>query len=82
MSQSEKLSGGRPTKLAEDFIAAMVEVINDQDNALINTDEERLFLVNDRLLEEARVHHDMFSLWKNGNISGDIRAARFFSVYN
>src|SRR4051812_38459403 len=73
--------GGRPTKLTEEFIATMVEVINDGDNALIFSDLELLFLINDRLPVEARVHHDTFSLWKNGKISDDARAQRFFSVY-
>lgn len=79
--QDDKHPGGRPTKLTEDFIAAMVEVINEDDNAVIYTDEDLIFMINDRLPEEARIHHDTFSLWKNGNISDDVRAQRFFSVY-
>lgn len=77
----DKDVGGRPTKLTEEFLATMVEVITDEDNALIYTDAELLFLINDRLPPEARVHHDTFSLWKNGRISDDVRAQRFFSVY-
>src|SRR4051812_29533530 len=73
--------GGRPTKLTEEFMAAMMEVINDADNAFIYTDEELLWLINDRLPLEQRVHGDTFSLWKNGHIADDQRAVKFFSVY-
>lgn len=81
MPEPERDVGGRPTKLTEEFISAMIEVINEDDNALIFTDAELLFLINDRLPPEARVHRDTFSLWKNGKISDDVRAHRFFSVY-
>ena len=40
---------GRPTKLTEEFLAAMMYVVNDADNALIYTDEELIFLVSERL---------------------------------
>src|SRR3954467_702120 len=78
---SEKNPGGRPTKLTEEFLAAMFEVIHDEGNALIYTDEELLFLINEKLPLEARVHGDTFSLWKNGKIADDQRALKFFSVY-
>lgn len=81
MTEPEKHPGGRPTKLTEEFIATAIEVINDEQNALIYTDEELVFLINERLPLEARIHPDTFSLWKNGKISDDLRAKKFFSVY-
>src|SRR3954469_1891725 len=78
---SDKNLGGRPTKLTEDFLAAMFDVIHDEDNALIYTDEELLILINDKLPLEARICGDTFSLWKNGKIADDARGVKFFSVY-
>lgn len=68
MPEPEKNAGGRPTKLTEDFLAAMFDVLHDVDNALIYTDEELLALINDKLPLEARICGDTFSLWKNGKI--------------
>ena len=72
---------GRPTKLTEEFIGAMMGVINSDDNALIYTDEELIFLINEQLPVEGRIHPDTFSLLKNGKIADDVRAQKFFSVY-
>jgi hypothetical protein len=80
-SPPDKHPGGRPTKLTEEFLAAAIEVVNDEDNALIYTDEELVFLINERLPLEARIHPDTFSLWKNGRIADDARAVKFFSFY-
>ena len=77
----DKHPGGRPPKLTEEFLAAMMDVVNSENNALIYTDEELIFLINEQLPLEARIHPDTFSLWKNGNISDDVRALKFFSVY-
>ena len=81
MPEPDKHTGGRPTKLTEDFLAAMFDVIHDEDNALIYTDEELLSLINDKLPLEARICGDTFSLWKNGKIADDARGVKFFSVY-
>ena len=59
----------------------MMEVVNEGRNSLIYTDEELIFLINDKLPLEARIHADTFSLWKNGKIRDDARAQKFFSVY-
>lgn len=72
---------GRPSKLTEEFIAAMMDVLMSEDNALIYTDEELVFLINDRLPIEARIDTDTFSRWKNGDISDDVRAQKFYGVY-
>src|SRR4051794_37164578 len=74
-------TGGRPTKLPEEVVAPAVEVINDPPKALIYTDEDLIFLVNDRLPPEARIHPDTFRRWKAGEIADDVRAQRFFGVY-
>src|SRR4051812_795395 len=73
--------GGRPTKLTEEFLAAMFDVIHDEDNALIYTDEELLFLINEKLPLEARIHGDTLRRWKNGEFSDDVRGQKFFGVY-
>lgn len=78
---TEKHPGGRPTKLTEEFVGAMMDVVNSENNALINTDEELIFLINEQLPAEGRIHADTFSLWKNGRISDDVRAQKFVSVY-
>ena len=78
---SDKHPGGRPPKLTEEFLGAMMDVVNSENNALIYTDEELIFLINEQLPLEARIHPDTFSLWKNGKIADDVRAQKFFSVY-
>src|SRR3954463_2824576 len=79
--EEPKNPGGRPTKLTEEFLAAMFEVIHDEDNALIYTDEELIFLINDRLPLEARICGDTFRKWKNGDVSDDVRGLKFLGVY-
>src|SRR5947207_3397109 len=81
MTEPQPNPVGRPTKLTEDFLAAMFDVIHDENNALIYTDEELLLLINDKLPLEARIHGDTFSLWKNGKVADDARGVKFFSVY-
>jgi len=79
--EPEKDVGGRPSKLTEEFIAAMMEVVNDQDNAVIYTDEDLIFMINDKLPMEARIDPDTFRRWKNGDIADDVRAQKFYGVY-
>lgn len=78
---SDKHPGGRPPKLTEEFLAAMMDVVTSENNALIYTDEELLFLINEQLPLEARIHADTFRRWKAGEVSDDVRAQKFFGVY-
>lgn len=78
---TDKAAGGRPSKLTEEFMVAMMLVINADNNALIYTDEELIFQVNERLPLEARICGDTFRRWKAGEISDDARAQAFFGVY-
>lgn len=79
--EEPKNPGGRPTKLTEEFLAVMMDVINDEQNALIYTDEELLFLINDRLPVEARISGETLRRWKNGEIADDAIGQRFCGVY-
>lgn len=72
--------GGRPTKFTEEFVAAAMEVINDEQNALIFTDEELVFQINEKLPLEARISPATWKVWKAGDISDDIRAQKFFAL--
>jgi hypothetical protein len=77
----DKNPGGRPTKLTEEFLVAMMDVVNSENNALIYTDEELIFLINEQLPIEGRIDPDTFRRWKNGDISDDARAQKFYGVY-
>jgi hypothetical protein len=78
---SDRHPGGRPTKLTEEFLGAMMEVLNDGDNALIYTDEELLFLINDRLPAEARISGETLRRWKKGDTTDDVMGQKFCGVY-
>ena len=56
----------RPTKLTDRFIIAANEVINEEINAIILTDEELLSKINDKLPEEAQVSVETWKDWKAG----------------
>jgi len=62
--------GGRPSKLNDDFIKALKEVLfKEEDNidAIIHTDKELLFLINQRLPEEKQISKRTFERWKARN---------------
>ena len=42
-----------------------MDVVNHERNALIYTDEELIFLINEQLPLEARIDPDTFRRWKN-----------------
>lgn len=56
----------RPTKLTDRFITAAKEVISEDLNAIIMTDEELLMLINAKLPEEAQVADTTWKEWKAG----------------
>lgn len=55
----------RPTKLTEDYIEAMEEVLEDDLNAIVYTDEELVDEINYRLPEDKQIHKTTFEKWKS-----------------
>ncbi len=56
----------RPTKLTKKFIQVANEVINSDINAIIYTDEELLFLINEKLPAVEKVGNSTWEDWKAG----------------
>ncbi len=54
----------RPTKLTEKVIEALQTVINEYCNALVCTDEELVFLTNERLEPNERISYRTFQRYK------------------
>ena len=70
-SVEKKKINGRPTKLTEAFVKAAEEVITDS-VVLYCTDEEMLFLINEKLFEwEQRVTKRTFERWKQKVLEAD-----------
>jgi hypothetical protein len=80
LSPPDKHPGGRPTKLTQEFLAAAYEVINHEQNALIYTDEDLLFLINEKLSPEARISKSTFEKWKAGKVSDDVEGQEFLRL--
>jgi len=59
----DKNKGGRPTKLTEKFKRVAEEVI--YKNALSCTDEDLLFLINEKLEPEERISERTWKYWKS-----------------
>ena len=80
---------GRPLKINEQFIQATKEVLQDDINSLL-LDEDLLFLINDKLPEEDRIHENTFSNYINKPQNNDtlkeflclIKKARVFQKKN
>lgn len=60
---------GRPTKMTDELIKALGEVVNE--NILFATDEELVDLVNEQLPERDRIGIDIFGKWKRGESQSD-----------
>jgi len=56
----------RPTKLTKKFIQVANDVINSDINAVIYTDEELLFLINEKLPVAEKVGETTWEDWKAG----------------
>ncbi len=54
----------RPTKLTQKLLDSFQEVLGSEENALICTDEELLFLLNEKLDEKERISEDSFQRYK------------------
>ena len=67
MSELRRHQGGLPSKVTQEFLAAY-EVINQDDSALIYTDTELLFALNEKFSAEAQICTSTFEKWKVGNV--------------
>ena len=80
MTQTSDRPVGRPSKLTQEFIAAAYQVVNQEDNALIFTDEELLFAINEKLSKEAQISKRTFEAWKSGDVSDDVEGQEFLRL--
>jgi hypothetical protein len=66
---------GRPSKLGEAFVKAAKEIINDPEDGkhrvVALTDEDLLFLINDKLAKKDQIHRATFKRWKKKVIDGE-----------
>lgn len=62
-----KPGGGRKTKLTASFLRIATKVISDGINAIIFTDEELLFQINEELPVKKRITSRTFERWKVAN---------------
>ncbi len=60
-----KYQGGRPVKINDNIINAFNEIVNDGMNSIILTDDELVFLVNEKLREEDKFSYTTFKNWKS-----------------
>jgi len=60
----------KPTKLTKKFLKVAEEVINENINALIFTDEELIDLINERLPEKKRISIITWKRWKKRKLKG------------
>ena len=63
--KQEKDKWWRPSKLTEDFLSVTEEVVNDDMNSIVFSDEELLFQINDRLPKRKQVWLSTFKLYKH-----------------
>jgi len=69
----EKNKGGRPTKLTKDWLKVAEEVVNNDINAIILTDEELVSEINDRIVKENRISDRTFRRWKSKSKDEDVK---------
>ena len=62
-----KNKGGRPSKLNENWLKIADEVLSEDINAIIYTDEELVDEINERLPDEAKTSQRTFATWKAKN---------------
>lgn len=63
---------GRPTKLTRNFIEVARDVLDDEDNVIIFTDEELRDEINSKLEETERITDSRWEAWKKGAIKDPI----------
>ena len=66
-----KNKGGRPSKLTKKWIEVANEIVNEDINAIILTDEELVFLINEKVEEKERISDRTFKRWKKKNKEDD-----------
>jgi len=80
MKTGQQEDRGRPTKLTEDWLEIAEEVINDDINAIILTDDELVLLINDEIdkqdiqekeKEKQKISDRTFKRWKKKNKEGN-----------
>jgi len=59
-----KNKGGRPTKLNKTFLEAAKEVVNEDIDAIILTDEELVLSINEKLKKKDQIDNRTFRRWK------------------
>jgi len=64
MEEEKPKKNGRPTKLTKTFLEIADEIINNDINAIIHTDEELLLLINEKLEGEEKISQRTFERWK------------------
>lgn len=62
-----KNKGGRPTKMNKRVLNAFEKVLNEEQNALVCTDEELFMLMNEELEKKDQIVYSTFQEWKNNN---------------
>jgi len=73
---------GRPTKLTDNFLKVMEEVLSDGLNIRALTDIDLIEEINDRLPEKEQVSLRSWKDWKHGNLKeNDERLDTFFAFY-
>jgi len=70
--------GGRPTKMTEKFQKIAEEVV--YGNILACTDEDILFLINEKLEESERISDSTWEYWKKGQYGDDERRDWFLGL--
>lgn len=69
----------RPSKIKE-FTTALEKILT-SDNVVALTDEDIIFLVNEELEEDERVHQSTFEKWKAGKLEDEEAGKEFLRVY-
>lgn len=59
-----KNKGGRPSKLNDKFLEVANRIVNEDINAIILSDEDLVFLINNELDENQRISDRTFQRWK------------------
>lgn len=73
------MAWGRPTKIAE--FTKVLEKILTSENMVALTDEDIVFLVNEELEEDERIHQSTFQKWKAGKIEDEEAGKEFLRLY-
>ena len=65
--KKKKVKRGRPPKLTKKWIAVAREVVDTDINAIILTDEELVFLINEKANKKDKISERTFERWKAKN---------------